>query len=87
MANFPKPKVVEAEPPKPRPKKTTGNLEKEPRTKTGGVGEVVKKPLQFKVEKSIFEDFSKRAHEDFGHQKGAKLELFLAMWELYKNKS
>jgi len=77
MAKFPKAVVVSDEPP--QPGSTTGNLDKTPRaTETGE-----KLPLQFKVDAGVFNAFSTRAHEEFGHKKGAKLALFLAMWEAY----
>ncbi len=81
MANFPKPKVVEEEPPKPG--KPTGNLDKTPRSV---INSGTKKPLQFRVDEALFNEFSIRAHEEFGHKKGAKLELFLAMWKTYIDK-
>ena len=79
MAKFPQPAPVNDEPP--QPGKPTGNLDKTPRSQASS-GE--KKPLQFKVDGDVFDEFSARAHEEFGHKKGAKLELFLAMWEAYK---
>ena len=45
---------------------------------------MVKKPLQFKVLETVFDEFSRRAHGDFGHQKGAKLKLFMKMWQVYQ---
>lgn len=42
------------------------------------------KPLQVQVPQEVFEAFSARAGEEFGYSKGAKSQLFLAMWEAYK---
>ena len=81
MANFPKPTPVNDDPP--QPGKPTGNLKQTPRSQETGE----KKPLQFKVPEEVFNEFSARAHEDFGHKKGAKLELFMAMWEAYQKGS
>ncbi|MGF1605557.1 MAG: hypothetical protein ACFB22_04410 [Rhodothalassiaceae bacterium] len=42
------------------------------------------KPLQVMVPPSVFDAFSARAGEEFGYSKGAKSQLFLAMWEAYQ---
>lgn len=44
------------------------------------------KPLQIMVTPEVFEAFSQRAGEEFGFKKGAKKELFLAMWEAYSKR-
>ncbi len=44
------------------------------------------KPLQVMVPPQVFEAFSQRAGEEFGFAKGAKSQLFLAMWEEYQSK-
>lgn len=41
------------------------------------------KPLQVMVPPEVFEAFGERAGRDFGYSKGAKSQLFLAMWESY----
>lgn len=79
--NFPK-KIDTSEPPQPERKNRTGNLDRPARHQDEN--ETVKKPLQFKVPETVFNDFSRRAHEDFGHQKGAKLDLFMEMWRVYQ---
>ena len=79
--NFPK-KADTSEPPQPGRKNRTGNLDKPARHRDED--EMVKKPLQFKVTETVFNEFSRRAHEDFGHQKGAKLNLFMEMWRVYQ---
>lgn len=43
------------------------------------------KPLQVQVPQAVFEAFSARAGQEFGYSKGAKSQLFLAMWEAYKS--
>lgn len=45
------------------------------------------RPLQVRIPTSIFEEFSKRAGEDFGYSHGAKKKLFLKIWETYKAQS
>ena len=79
--NFPK-KADTSEPPRPERKNRTGNLDKPARHQDKS--EMVKKPLQFRVQETVFNEFSRRAHEDFGHQKGAKLNLFMEMWRVYQ---
>ena len=44
------------------------------------------KPLQVMVPPEVFEAFSQRAGEEFGFSKGAKSQLFLAMWESYQSR-
>lgn len=41
------------------------------------------KPLQVMVPPEVFEAFGERAGRDFGFSKGAKSQLFLAMWDAY----
>jgi len=38
------------------------------------------------VPPEVFEAFSQRAGEAFGFNKGAKSQLFLAMWDAYQSK-
>ena len=45
------------------------------------------KPLQVRIPKSIFEDFSEQAGREFGFSHGAKKQMFLKMWEAYKAQS
>jgi hypothetical protein len=45
------------------------------------------KPLQVRIPKSVFEDFSERAGREFGFSHGAKKQMFLKMWEAYKAQS
>ena len=42
------------------------------------------KPLQVRIPKAIFEEFSERAGREFGFSHGSKKQLFLRMWEAYK---
>ena len=65
-----------------RAENRTGNLDRPARHRDEN--EMLKKPLQFKVPETVFNEFSRRAHEDFGHQKGAKLNLFMEMWRVYQ---
>ena len=45
--------------------------------------EVKNKPLQVMIPPSVFEAFGARAGEELGFSKGAKSQLFMAMWESY----
>lgn len=42
------------------------------------------KPLQVRIPKTVFEEFSERAGREFGFSHGAKKQLFLKMWDAYK---
>lgn len=42
------------------------------------------RPLQVRIPKTIFEEFSERAGREFGFSHGAKKQLFLKMWKAYK---
>lgn len=42
------------------------------------------KPLQVRIPKAIFEEFSETAGREFGFTHGAKKRLFLKMWQAYK---
>lgn len=45
------------------------------------------KPLQVRIPKAVFEEFSERAGREFGFSHGSKKQLFLRMWEAYKAQS
>ena len=45
---------------------------------------VVLKPLQVRIPKAIFEEFSEQAGREYGFSHGAKKQLFLKMWKDYK---
>lgn len=47
--------------------------------------EAKNKPLQVMVPPEVFEAFGARAGEEFGFSKGAKSQLFLAMWAAYRS--
>lgn len=42
------------------------------------------KPLQVRIPKTIFEEFSEQAGREYGFSHGAKKQLFLKMWKAYK---
>ena len=71
--------VTDDEPP--QPDTTTGNLDQPPRSEAEGTEP--RRVLHFTVPVTTFDAFSARAHEEFGHERGAKLKLFHAMWEAY----
>ncbi len=45
---------------------------------------VVLKPIQVRVPKEVFEEFSEQAGREYGFRHGAKKQLFLKMWQAYK---
>jgi hypothetical protein len=65
----------------PPPRETAQNvLQADPRS-----SEAKNKPLQVMVPPEVFEAFSARAGEEFGFSKGAKSQLFLAIWQAYRS--
>ena len=63
----------------PPPRETVVNVIKaDPRATEGR-----NKPLQVQVPEAVFDQFSERAGQEFGFNKGAKSRLFMAMWEAY----
>ncbi|MBB3996085.1 hypothetical protein GGR95_003753 [Sulfitobacter undariae] len=42
------------------------------------------KPLQVRIPKAVFEEFSEQAGREFGFSHGSKKQLFLRMWQAYK---
>lgn len=42
------------------------------------------KPLQVRIPRHIFEEFSECAGREFGFSHGGKKKLFLKMWDSYK---
>jgi len=42
------------------------------------------KPLQVRIPKTVFEEFSEQAGREYGFSHGSKKRLFLKMWEAYK---
>jgi len=55
------------------------NMEKAPRETS-----TRKKSLQFPLSDDMLEAFNNEAHAKFGMNKGAKLSLFLEMWQVYQ---
>ncbi len=45
------------------------------------------RPLQVRIPIHVFEEFSETAGREFGFSHGAKKQLFLKMWEAYKEKA
>lgn len=45
------------------------------------------RPLQVRVPRSVFEEFSEQAGREYGFSHGAKKQLFLKMWRAYKAQS
>lgn len=64
------------------PKREGGGniIQKDPRP-----SEVKNKPLQVMIPPDIFEAFSLKAGQEFNFTKGAKSQLFLAMWKHYNS--
>ena len=65
----------------PAPEQTNNNLSKPPRDKP-----VVKAKIEFSVPKTILDDFAQEAGKRFGFKKGSKSDLFMAMWNEYKDR-
>lgn len=42
------------------------------------------RPIQVRVPKTVFEEFSEQAGREYGFSHGAKKRLFLKMWKAYK---
>ena len=63
---------------------------KSPQTEFSGRGreqflyKVELRPLQVRIPKAVFEEFSEQAGREFGFSHGSKKQLFLRMWEAYK---
>ena len=47
-------------------------------------GKAEQRPLQVRVPRDVFEEFSEQAGREFGFTHGAKKRLFLKMWAAYK---
>ena len=64
------------------PKREGGKdiIQRDPRPSEGK-----NKPLQVMIPPDVFEAFSAKAGQEFGFTKGAKSQLFLAMWEYYNS--
>lgn len=45
------------------------------------------RPLQVRVPETVFVEFSEQAGREFGFTHGAKKQLFLKMWKVYKAQS
>ena len=45
------------------------------------------KPIQFRIPRDIFEEFSEQAGKEYGFSHGSKKQLFLKIWFEYKNNS
>lgn len=60
---------------------TNSNLTRPPRDKPGK-----KAKIEFSVPEYILDDFAKEAGERFGFKKGSKSDLFIAMWDEYKDR-
>ena len=43
------------------------------------------KPLQVMIPPDVFDAYSAKAGEEFGFTKGAKSQLFMAMWDAYNS--
>lgn len=45
------------------------------------------RPLQVRIPREIFEEFSEQAGREFGFTHGAKKQMFLKVWRAYKAQS
>lgn len=63
----------------PPPKNTAADvIAIDPRSKPEAL-----RPLQVRIPKSVFEEFSECAGREFGYSHGAKKKLFLKIWNNY----
>ena len=60
---------------------TNTNLEISPREKP-----VKKGKIEFSVPEYMLDEFAQEAGKRFGFRKGSKSDLFIAMWDEYKNR-
>ena len=67
----------------PPPAEETTDVTADPRA----AAKAEKRPLQVRVPRDVFEEFSERAGREFGFTHGAKKRLFLKMWAAYKAQS
>ena len=65
----------------PPPDRTNDNLNKPPHG-----ARRVKGKIEFSVPKELLEEFALEAGKRFGFKKGCKSDLFIAMWEEYKQR-
>lgn len=80
MANIAKLKPKTGKGTPPAPENTNNNLQTQPREKSEK-----KTVMQFSIPEIIQSEFSTEAGQRFGFKKGSKSDLFIAMWEAYKN--
>ena len=80
MANLTKLKPKSRKGIPPAPEETNNNLQAPAREKSDK-----KTVLQFSIPETIQREFSSEAGHRFGFKKGSKSDLFVAMWEAYKN--
>lgn len=80
MANIAKLKPKTGKGTPPAPEYTNNNLQTQPREKSEK-----KTVMQFSIPEIIQSEFSTEAGQRFGFKKGSKSDLFIAMWEAYKN--
>lgn len=45
------------------------------------------RPLQVRIPREVFEDFSEQAGREFGFSHGAKKRMFMKIWQAYKAQS
>lgn len=65
----------------PAPEMTNGNLKKPLREVP-----TKKAKIEFSVPEYILDEFAQEAGQRFGFKKGAKSDLFIAMWEEYQSR-
>ncbi len=75
--NISKLKGLKGTPPNPQGKSDVISMDPRPE-----IAEL--KPLQVRIPKHVFEEFSEYAGREFGFSHGAKKKLFLKMWNAFK---
>ena len=73
----PKPAAYKGEPP--TPIETTQNLKQVPRE-----GKEPRRYLNLSVPESVADEFDQEALKRFGFKKGSKADMFIALWQEYR---
>ena len=81
MADLAKLKMKAGKGTPPAAEVTNTNLKTSPREKPTRKGKI-----EFSVPEYMLDEFGQEAGRRFGFKKGSKSDLFIAMWEEYKNR-
>ena len=81
MADLAKLKMKAGKGTPPAAEVTNTNLKTSPREKPARKGKI-----EFSVPEYMLDEFAQEAGKRFGFRKGSKSDLFIAMWDEYKNR-